>query len=219
MDIRNETEYLQIAGIQHFSFCRRQWALIHIEQQWMENYFTVDGKIKHERADQGPLSEKIGSKRIMRSVPVVSHTLQIQGVCDVVELIENADGEYFSKYDGYYSVCPVEYKRGKPKETESDILQLTAQTLCLEEMLGLTITVGAIFYFETRHREMVEITEDLREKVKASVQEMNGYYRRAYTPCVRRTAKCKACSLKAICLPELNKTGSAKAYIERRIDE
>lgn len=216
---RDETEYLQIAGIQHFVFCRRQWALIHIEQQWAENYFTIDGAIKHENVDMQGRTEKMGHKRILRSLRVVSHELKIQGVCDAVELREDEHGEYFSKYDATYTVYPVEYKRGKPKTTDSDRLQLVAQALCLEEMMGVTIAEGAIFYFETRHREVVTITDELRQQVIDAVTEMNGYYRRAYTPRVRKTSKCKSCSLQDMCLPGLQKAGSAAAYLEGRLHE
>lgn len=214
----SEMDYLQIAGIQHFVFCRRQWALIHIEQQWAENYFTIDGSIKHAVVDSGN-AEKNGTKRILRSLRVVSHALQIQGVCDVVELISDRRGAYFSKYDDTYRVYPVEYKRGKPKDTESDVLQLVAQTICLEEMMGVDISEGAIFYFETRHREIIEITSDLREKIKQIVAEMNQYYQRKYTPRVRKTKKCRACSLKDICLPELIKCEPASSYLERMMKQ
>lgn len=215
----NETEYLQIAGIQHFVFCRRQWALIHIEQQWAENYFTLDGAIKHEKVDDGPIAEKMGHKRVLRSLHIVSHALQIQGVCDAVELKEDENGAYFGKYDASFTVYPVEYKRGKSKDIESDVLQLAAQALCLEEMMGVTIPEGAIFYFETRRRERIFITDEIREKVKQNVQEMNTYYNRAYTPTVRKTMKCKSCSLQDCCLPGLQKNGSAKAYVERMLSE
>lgn len=216
---RDETEYLQIAGIQHFVFCRRQWALIHIEQQWAENYFTIDGAIKHEKVHTQGCAEQVGKKRIIRSLRVVSHELKIQGICDAVELVEDEHGEYFSKYDATYTVYPVEYKRGKPKTIASDLLQLVAQALCLEEMLGITITEGAIFYFETRHRETVAITSELRHQVIQAVTEMNGYYQRAYTPRVRKTSKCRSCSLQDMCLPGLQKAGSAAAYLERRLGE
>lgn len=132
-----ETDYLLISGIQHFIFCRRQWALIHIEQLWGENYFTIDGQIKHEKVDSSNINELKNDIRIIRSMPIVSHELRVQGKCDVVELQPHTDGFYFSKYDENYKVYPIEYKRGKPKKDDSDIMQLLAQAMCLEEMLGL----------------------------------------------------------------------------------
>src|SRR5690606_21036690 len=128
-------QYLLLSGIQHFLFCRRQWALIHIEQQWEENVRTTEGKYLHEKADKPFIREKRGNKLVVRAMPVKSNELKIYGVCDVVEFVRNKDGIPISGLDGKYKVYPVEYKRGKPKNDESDIMQLTAQALCLEEML------------------------------------------------------------------------------------
>ncbi|MCH3950873.1 MAG: CRISPR-associated protein Cas4 [Acidaminococcus sp.] len=219
LKICNETEYLQIAGIQHFVFCRRQWGLIHLEQRWEENFFTADGRIKHDRVDHGPTSEKIGSKRVLRSMHVVSHKLQIQGKCDAVELVEDPDGSYFSKYHTKYNVYPIEYKRGKEKDNDSDTLQLVAQAICLEEMMGVHISTGFIYYFETRRRKEIAISDELRDKVKEILAEMNKYYKQAYVPRVKKTRKCRACSLQNICMPELGNVKSAKAYIQEVTEE
>lgn len=219
LEEQERDNYLLISGIQHFIFCRRQWALIHIEQLWDENYFTIDGQIKHEKVDKSDVSELKNNTRIIRSMPIASHKLKIQGKCDVVELKPDADGFYFSKYNEKYKVYPVEYKRGKPKTDESDIMQLLAETMCLEEMLGLRIEEGACFYFETRRRERVVFTEDLRNRLTNIIDEMNNYYDRRYTPKVRKTNKCKSCSLRDLCLPELDGITSVSKYIEKRIKE
>lgn len=211
--------YLLISGIQHFIFCRRQWALIHIEQLWGENYFTIDGQIKHDKVDNSNSHELKKDIRIIRSMPIASQMLKIQGKCDVVELKPDEDGFYFSKYDKKYKVYPIEYKRGKPKTDESDILQLLAQAMCLEEMLGLRIDEGACFYFETRRRQPVIFTEDLRNRLTSIIDEMNNYYNRKYTPKVKKGKKCMACSLKDQCLPELDGTISVSEYMERRLSE
>lgn len=212
-------DYLLISGIQHFVFCRRQWALIHIEQLWSENFFTIDGQIKHDKVDNGDIFESKNNTRIIRSMPIVSHELKIQGKCDVVELKPDDDGFYFSKYKEKYSVYPVEYKRGRSKTDESDIMQLLAQTICLEEMLGLRIKEGACFYFETRRRERVIFTNDLRNRLVDIISEMNNYYERRYTPRVKKSRKCRSCSLKNLCLPELDGTISVSKYIEKRVKE
>jgi CRISPR-associated exonuclease Cas4 len=214
-----EDSYLLISGIQHFVFCRRQWALIHIEQLWGENFFTIDGQIKHHKVENSNISESKNHIRIIRSMPVVSHELKIQGKCDVVELKPDFNGFYFSKYNKKYSVYPIEYKRGKAKTDESDIMQLLAQAMCLEEMLGLKIKEGACFYFETRRRERIIFTEDLRNRLTDIIREMNNYYNRRYTPKVKKTKKCKSCSLKNLCLPELDGTISVSQYMEKRIKE
>lgn len=212
-------DYLLISGIQHFIFCRRQWALIHIEQLWSENFFTIDGQIKHDKVDNGDIFESKNNTRIIRSMPIVSHELKIQGKCDVVELKPDDDGFYFSKYKEKYSVYPVEYKRGRLKTDESDIMQLLAQAMCLEEMLGLRIKEGACFYFETRRREQVIFTNDLRNRLVDIISEMNNYYERRYTPKVKKSRKCRSCSLKNLCLPELDGTTSVSKYIEKRVKE
>lgn len=212
-------DYLLISGIQHFIFCRRQWALIHIEQLWSENFFTIDGRIKHDKVDSGDIFESKNNTRIVRSMPIVSHDLKIQGKCDVVELKPDVDGFYFSKYKEKYSVYPIEYKRGSPKTDESDIMQLLAQAMCLEEMLGLRINEGACFYFETRRREQVIFTDDLRNRLVDIIAEMNNYYDRRYTPKVKKSRKCRSCSLKNLCLPELDGTISVSQYMEKRVKE
>lgn len=214
-----EDEYLLLSGIQHFIYCRRQWGLIHIEQQWSENFFTIDGQIKHNKVDNKNSSEIKNDIRIIRSMPIVSHKFKIQGKCDVVELQPDDEGFYFSKYKCKYNIYPIEYKRGKPKLDESDIMQLLAQAICLEEMLGVRIKKGACFYFETRRREEVEFTDYLREKLFDIISEMNNYYDRKYTPKVKKSRKCRACSLKDLCLPELDKTIAVSEYMEKRIKE
>ena len=137
----------------------------------------------------------------------------------MVEFHKCEDGIKLYGHRGLYSVYPVEYKKGKPKITEEDRLQLTAQALCLEEMFSAEVLEGAVFYGETRRRETVEITETLRLELKQMLQEMHGYYSRRYTPRVKYSRSCSACSLKEICLPKLGKAGSVKAYLRQRLEE
>lgn len=214
-----EDDYLMISGIQHFKFCRRQWALIHVEQQWAENVHTVTGELMHKKAHDPHLTEKRKDTIIVRALPVSSRELGISGECDVVEFHKCEDGIQLHGHRGLYSVFPVEYKKGKPKLTEEDKLQVVAQALCLEEMFSTRVAQGAIFYGETRRREQIEITEELREEVIHMLAEMHQYYARKYTPKVKPSKACNACSLKDICLPKLNKTVSVKTYIEQRLEE
>ena len=215
----SEDDYLMISGIQHFKFCRRQWALIHIEQQWEENVHTVVGELMHKKVHDPLLKEKRKDTITARALPVSSRELGISGECDLVEFHKCEDGIMLYGHRGIYSVYPVEYKKGKPKLTEEDKLQLAAQVLCLEEMFSTQIPEGAIFYGETRRREPVEITKELREEVRDVFREMHGYYSRRYTPRVKYSKSCNACSLKEICLPKLGKTGSVKSYIQRMLEE
>jgi|SRR5690625_4330669 len=214
----NENNYLMLSGIQHFEFCERQWALIHIEDQWDENVRTIEGKHLHEKADQPFLKEKRGDKFIVRAMPVKSRELQITGICDVVEFVKNDDGIQLFNMEGTYQPSPIEYKRGKPKKHDADLLQLTAQAICLEEMLVCEIKKGYMYYHEPRRRMEVIITEELRQNVKEIVAKMHSYYKRKYTPKVKPGPFCKNCSLQNICVPNLMQRQSVKQYIDRMLE-
>lgn len=214
-----EDDYLMISGIQHFKFCRRQWALIHVEQQWAENEHTVIGELMHKKAHDPYLTEKRKDLLVVRALPVSSRTMGVSGECDIVEFRKCEDGVKLHGHRGFYSIYPVEYKKGKPKHSEEDILQLTAQAMCLEEMFSTEISEGAIFYGETRRRENVLFSQELREEVKELFAEMHQYYSRGYTPKVKKSKSCNNCSLKELCLPKLEKTTSVVAYIMQSLKE
>ncbi len=217
--VNNEDYYLMLSGIQHFEFCRRQWALIHIEQEWAENTKTVEGQYLHKKADQPFVREKRGNKLTVRAMPVKSNELQISGICDVVEFVRDDKGVELHGEEGKYRVYPVEYKRGKPKTDDEDIMQLVAQAMCLEEMLLCEVNTGYIFYNEIKHRIEVSISPEQKTKVKRVVSEMRDYYDRRYTPKVKTGTFCKSCSLEHICLPTLMNKQSVRRYIEGRIAE
>ena len=145
MEYREE-EYIQLSGIQHFVFCRRQWALAYLEQQWVENERTADGRIMHRNVHDSSFREKRGDLLIVRGMKVSSARLGLSGECDAVEFRRSPKGVPIFGQEGTYTVTPVEYKRGKPKEDECDIAQLTAQAMCLEEMLCCDIPVGFLYY-------------------------------------------------------------------------
>ena len=212
------SEYLPLSGIQHFVFCRRQWALIHIEQQWQDNALTAEGRLLHRRADDPFFTEKRGDLLIARSVPVASSALGLTGVCDVVEFRAAARGVRLPGRDGFYQPVPVEYKRGRKKSHQADEAQLCAQALCLEEMLAVNIPSGYIFYKRTQNRVPVAFTPDLRERVVQAAAEMHAYARRGHTPKVRPSRACRACSLAEICLPDLqNRRTTATRYIQEQV--
>lgn len=214
-----EDDYLMLSGIQHFKFCRRQWALIHIEQQWAENIHTVVGELMHKKAHDPYLTEKRKDLLVVRSLPVASKVMGVSGECDVVEFHRCEDGIKLHGHRGTFLVYPIEYKKGKPKVTEEDKLQLVAQALCLEEMFSTNISEGALFYGETRRREVVIITEELRQEVIKMFQEMHQYFDRKYTPKVKYNKACNSCSLKDICLPKLEKSSSVEKYITQMLKE
>lgn len=215
----NEDDYLQLSGIQHFKFCRRQWALIHIERQWAENLRTVDGEIFHHRAHDGEKTEKRGDTVITRDMRIFSPTLGISGACDVVEFQKSSCGVAIMGMEGLRTVFPIEYKNGKPKGNTMDALQLCAQAMCLEEMLCCEIPKGALFYGETRHRESVAFTQELRQEVRRCVEEMHALQARGCTPKVKPTKSCKACSLEEICVPKLMRTKPVREYVSARVEE
>lgn len=215
----DEEDFLLLSGIQHFAFCRRQWALAYIEMQWNENLRTVEGHILHEKAHDGFSSEKRGDVITSRGMPIFSRTLGANGVCDIVELRLDENGITLAGREGRYLPVPVEYKRGKPKEGDEDTLQLAAQAICLEEMLLCSVPYGYLYYGETNHRTRVEIDGVLRTKVYAAFTEMHELYERRYTPRVKPTKACNACSLRDLCLPKLLKVVSAGDYLKNRIEE
>lgn len=214
-----ENEFLQLSGIQHFAFCRRQWALAYIEMQWQENVRTVEGRLLHEKAHDTTSREKRGDLLISRGMPIHSRTLGISGECDVVEFHREKDGITLQRYEGTYKVVPVEYKKGKPKQGNADILQLTAQAMCLEEMLCCDIPFGYLYYGEIRRREKIGFSKEIRKEVCEMFREMHGYFSRQYTPKVRWSKSCNACSLKDICLPVLGKNKSVKNYLDEHLNE
>lgn len=213
----NEDEYLMISGIQHFVFCRRQWALIHVEHQWAENFRTVDGRMMHQNVHDSSFNEKRKDVIITRGMAVYSSELGVTGECDVVEFHLSDDGVELYGRTGKYTAVPVEYKRGSPKEDDCDAMQLAAQAMCLESMLCCKIEYGYLYYGETRHRLKIVFDNELRNRTYAAIEEMHKLFRNRHTPKVKRSKACNACSLKDICLPVLCGNPSAEIYIRNML--
>lgn len=215
----NTEDYLQMSGIQHFCFCRRQWALAYLELQWQENLRTTEGRLLHENCHDASFTEARGKRVIARGMPVISNRLELSGVCDVVEFVTCAAGISLNGHPGLWQPAPVEYKHGKAKESDADRLQLCAQAMALEEMMVCTIENGYLFYAETRHRDPVSFTAELRQKTIAMAREMNEYFRRGYTPKVKPGKQCNACSLKERCLPKLCGRLDVARYIHSHLED
>ena len=213
-----EEDFLMLSGIQHYAFCPRQWAMIHIEQQWEENYYTVDGKIMHTNAHDKEFTEKRGDIIITRGLAIHSRELGISGACDVVEFHKQEQGVFLPQYEANYMPIPVEYKRGKSKEHQADELQLCAQAMCLEEMLVCEIPKGYLYYGETKKRQEVYFTKELREKVIESFARMHELFQKQHTPKGKKTKRCQSCSLKNLCLPVIEKTVSVKTYLKKNME-
>lgn len=204
----DEDDLLPISALQHLLFCERQCALIHVERLWAENRLTVEGHHLHERADEGS-GETRRDLRITRSLPLRSLRLGLTGRADVVEFHHAATAEH---------VVPVEYKRGRPKQDRSDEVQLCAQALCLEEMLGVAVFTGALFYGTMRRRTEVDFDAELRSATEAAAVRLHALVASAITPLAVREPKCDSCSLLGLCLPmPAHRARSAAAYFERGI--
>lgn len=212
-------ELLALSGLQHFVFCRRQWALIHVERQWQENVLTAEGRLMHRRTDDPFDTEVRDGVVTARAMPVASYRLGLYGVCDVVEFTPSSDGVNLHGRAGMFLPRPVEYKRGKEKEDECDSAQLCAQALCLEEMFPVSIPAGYLYYGQTRRRVEVDFTAELRGLVERMTAEMHDYFSRGHTPRVKTSKACRSCSLADLCLPRLQTRMAASRYIQAYITE
>lgn len=214
-----EDEFLSLSGIQHFAFCRRQWALIHIEQAWADNLLTAEGDLMHKRAHDDELRERRGDTLIVRGLAVHSRRLGLAGVCDVVEFHVDEAGHPLAGEDDLWRAVPVEYKRGRSKASDADRLQLCAQAMCLEEMLGCDIPTGCLYYGETRSREQVVFDDILRDLVVSLCEEMHQLFRRGYTPKMKSFSACRSCSLAELCLSRAVSRRTVADYITERFSE
>lgn len=210
MTYKDPEDLIMISALQHFVFCPRQCALIHIEQAWDENRFTAEGRIMHERVHESG-DESRGSVRIARGVPLRSFRLGLVGVADVVEFHRLADN--------LWQPFPVEYKRGKPKPDASDSVQLCAQAMCLEEMLSAPVPKGALFYGRTRRRLDVNFDDALRKKTEDAAREAHALIESGITPPPVYSKRCESCSLIVECMPKkIEKQVSVKRYLKRMIE-
>lgn len=195
-----ESDLLPISALQHLLFCERQCALIHLEGLWAENLFTAEGRHMHDKVDQAG-TETRGEVHIGRGLPLHCFRLGLVGKADVVEFHADENGVSLGGIAGKWRPFPVEYKRGRPKRDRSDEVQLCAQALCLEEMLGVSVPKGALFYGRTRHRFGVAFDAGLRRETEEAAQRLRRLIERGVTPRAAREPKCDRCSLLPLCLP------------------
>jgi CRISPR-associated exonuclease Cas4 len=204
----SEDDLIQLSALQHLVFCERQCALIHIEQLWSENLFTAEGRIMHDKVDTAN-RESRGNVRIEYGVPMRSLRLGLIGKADVVE--------FHRMDDGTWMPFPVEYKRGKPKADDCDKVQLCAQAICLEEMIGVEIKSGALFYGRTRRREEVVFDEKLRRETEDAARKVHELIESRTTPKPEYSKKCKKCSLLELCMPRVS--SKANNYLAKVMEE
>lgn len=194
IDPKREDTLIPLSALQHYLFCPRQCALIHIEQLWAEDGATAEGRLLHEKADSGQ-SETRPGLRIARGLALRSLSLGVAGRADVVEFRGGG-------HAGPTRPVPVKYKRGKPKTHRADEVQLCAQAICLEEMFAVDIPEGALFYGETRRRQVVAFDTELREITARIARETRAMLAAATTPLPVLTKGCRRCSLEALCQPK-----------------
>ncbi|MES2819620.1 MAG: CRISPR-associated protein Cas4 [Pseudomonadota bacterium] len=206
-----EDDLVALSALQHYLYCPRQCALIHVEQLWAENRHTAEGRLLHERADQ-PHTEQRHGVRTATAMPLVNQALGIAGIADVVEFHQGDTGE---------RVYPVEYKRGRPKKHRADEVQLCAQALCLEAMLGQAVSEGALFYGKTRRRKVVAFDEALRTLTLETIEATRALIRSGRTPGAEyQPRRCDACSLIELCQPQLlGRNKSVNTWLAKQVEE
>jgi len=210
----SDNDLLQLSALQHYVFCPRQCALIHLEQQWSENRFTAEGRAQHDRVDR-PEHETRDGIRYEYAVMLRSLRLGLIGKADVVEFHLKSQ---ISNLKSPARVYPVEHKRGRPKPTHCDWIQLCAQALCLEETLNIHITEGAIFYGQPRRRQPVQFTDTLRTETEQTAKAIHALINTGITPPAQyNKKKCTACSLLDICMPQKHR--SVSRYLKESLSE
>jgi CRISPR-associated exonuclease Cas4 len=218
----HEDDLRPLSALQHLVFCERQCALIHLEQVWVENRLTAEGRLLHERADE-PGSGRRGDLRTARSLALRSLRLGLVGRADVVEFhrgagdLEDSGSIRLPGVSGRWRPVPVEYKRGKPKAHRADEVQLCAQALCLEEMLTVAIPEGALFYGKKRRRQRVTLDAELRALTEDTARRLHELLAGGRTPAAVRAPKCRRCSLLEVCLPSAP-SASARAYLDALLE-
>lgn len=198
-----EDDFITISALQHYVYCSRQCGLIHVDDVWQENVFTVRGNILHEKVDTDTYETR-GNTKTVRGLRIHSYKFGITGRCDVVEFKETENGKV---------VLPVEFKSGEPKEDISDKVQLCAQAICLEEMLNTTIKQGAFFYGKIRRRNIVEIDEELKTQTEKIIFAVREIVTSKKIPVAEYQTKCRNCSLQSICQPKAMNKKKLQNYI------
>lgn len=221
MTLYCEDDLIPLSGIQHYAFCPRQWALICLDQIWAENHLTTEGSILHANADNPFARQKTGLYAfVLRAFRLQSLRLGFSGIADVIEIIP--DGDAPEKIcdiiqQRKFSAIPVEYKRGHRKINDCDRLQSIAQAMIVEEMLDVHVSRAAVFYWEERRREYIEITDTERSKVEEISKEMHSIYASRKIPKAGKNKGCRSCSLHDLCMPGITDR-NVNDYIQQFID-
>ena len=215
-----EDDLLPLSGLQHLSFCERRWALVHLERQWQENVNTAEGALLHERAHSGEIESRPGAL-IRRSLPLRSLRLGLSGQADVIEFLPCAAGEpgiAMPRRKGLWHPVPIEYKRSRDRHGEwAYRIQLCAQAICLEEMLGVDISEGAVFDGKRRRRDRIVFDAELRARVEGLAARMHELFEAGHTPQPVYGPKCEGCSMIGVCAPQAATITRARRYLEQSV--
>ncbi len=198
----SEEQFLSISAMQHYMYCKRRFALVHIEQIWQDNLYTAEGIDLHQRVDSSK-RECRGNLLIARTVKLHSYRLGLSGISDVIEFYKEDNGVPLPCREGLWRPFLIEYKRGENKNKIEYHVQLCAQAICLEEMLGANIENGAIFYGISRRRTNVEFDDKLRKCTELTAKKLHELFDAGVTPKAKYEKKCKSCSMLSQCMPSI----------------
>jgi CRISPR-associated exonuclease Cas4 len=216
-----EDDLLPLSGLSQLAFCERRWALLNLERQWEENLNTAEGELLHEKAHSAQIESRPGAL-IRRTLPLRSLRLGLSGQADVVEFLPCAAGELgvaLPHRRGFWRVSPVEYKRSRDKHGEwAYRIQLCAQALCLEEMLGCIVTEGAVFDGKRKRRDQVVFDAELRQRVETLAAHMHDLLAAGCTPPPVYSKKCEGCSMKTVCAPQPLGCNRARQYLRQSVE-
>jgi CRISPR-associated exonuclease Cas4 len=214
----SEDDLLPISSLQHITFCERQWALIHMEGEWSENVLTVEGRHLHDFVHEEGSESRAGI-RMSRGLRLRSLEYGLYGVADMVEFHPSQDGIGIKDCRGLWRAYPVEYKRGRKRYDRADEIQVCAQAVCLEEMLGASIKIGAIYYGQPRRRTEVDLSADLRRELQSKCERARELLSLSEVPRPNIGRHCKSCSLVSQCMPDLMASDRSTRYMASVLDD
>ena len=207
---------IPLSSIKQYSYCKRRFGLMFIDNEFIDNFKTIEGNILHEKVNDPFFKEKRGEKYYSRSVPVYSDRLNLYGIVDIIEFINDKNGVTIPTHKGLWRLNPIEYKNGKPEKSRADELQLCTQTMCLEEMFGTMITSADIYYGRLKKRVNIDLTDELRQTVDRIVADIHDLIEKAIIPEKPENQNCSLCSMIDICMPRIfTKPSSNLSRIDR----
>ena len=196
-------ERIPLSSIKQYAYCKRRFGLMFIDNEFIDNFKTIEGNILHEKVNDPFFNEKRGDKYFSRSVPVYSDRFNLYGIVDIIEFIKDENGVSIPTQKGLWRLNPIEYKNGKPEKSRADELQLCAQAICLEEMFDTEIISADIYYGRLKKRVNIELIDELRYSVEKIVADIHDLIEKAIIPEKPDNQNCSLCSMIDICMPRI----------------